>query len=212
MPILLHIDSSPMGEASISRPLTTEFERLWRVANPRGEVLRRDLAAMQIPAVDADWVAANYQPEESRMPRQSQLLALSTELTRELLRADEYVIGVPMHNWGPCAVFKLWADQIVRFGETILLTPSGMKGNLGTKKVTIFAAAGRSYRPGAEDPSRNHLVPWLRTFWENLGVTDLHIHFIDGAGAVRWGKISQQAFLAPHLAAVESLFAPPSIG
>jgi FMN-dependent NADH-azoreductase len=211
MPILLHVDSSPMGEASISRNLTREFVRCWRAAHPGAEVISRDLTATAIAPVTAAWVAANYTPAESRTPGQNELLALSTELSRELLRADEYVIGVPMHNWGPAAVFKLWADQIARFGETILLTPSGMKGNLATKKITCFVAAGRSYRAGAEDPSRNHLVPWLRTYWENLGVTDLQIYFIDSSAAVRWGKVSQEEFLAPHLAQVDSLFEQPSL-
>src|SRR5262245_20030769 len=114
MSVLLHIDSSPMGVgSSISRHLTREFVRQWRIANPQGRVIYRDLAAMQIPMVDASWIAANYTPVESRTQGQKHHLALSTELTRELLDADEYVIGVPMHNWGPSAGLKLWADQIV---------------------------------------------------------------------------------------------------
>jgi FMN-dependent NADH-azoreductase len=211
MSTLLHIDSSPMGHASISRHLTAEFVRRWRLANPAGDVLYRDLTAGRIPAIDAAWVAANYQPRDARTAQQNEVLSLSTGFTRELLRSDEYVIGVPMHNWGPSSVFKLWADQIARFGETILLTPSGMKGNLGAKKITFFVTAGRSYRPGAEDPARNHLVPWLRTFFENLGVPVMRFHFVDGTAAVMYGKISQGAFLAPHLAAVESFFPQPSV-
>jgi FMN-dependent NADH-azoreductase len=31
----------------------------------------------------------------------------SSPMTGELLDADEYVIGVPMHNWGPSSSFKL---------------------------------------------------------------------------------------------------------
>jgi FMN-dependent NADH-azoreductase len=199
-----------MGKSSVSRHLTQEFVRRWPIANPRGEVIRRDLTATQIPAIDAAWVAANYQPKESRTAQQTELLALSTELTGELLRADEYVIGVPMHNWGPSSVFKLWADQIVRFGETMLLTPAGMKGALGRRKVTFFVSAGRSYHPGAEDSSRNLLVPWLRTFFGNLGVTELRFHFVDGAGALRSGRVDRDAFMAPHLAAVESFFTQTS--
>src|SRR5262249_11166479 len=130
MPILLHIDSSPMGDASISRCLTREFVQRWRIANPHGEVISRDLTTIGIPVIDAAWVAANYTPRESRTRHQNDLLAVSTELTGEVMRADEYVIGVPMHNWGPASSFKLWVDQIVRFGETVDLTPAGIKGSL----------------------------------------------------------------------------------
>ncbi|MEI9976076.1 MAG: NAD(P)H-dependent oxidoreductase [Ignavibacteriota bacterium] len=117
MPTLLHIDSSPMGEDSVTRYLTREFVRLWRFANPLGRVISRDLAANEIPVVDAAWVRANMTPKESRTPEQNEVLALSTILTGEVLDADEYVFGIPMHNWGPSASFKLWVDQIVRFGR-----------------------------------------------------------------------------------------------
>jgi FMN-dependent NADH-azoreductase len=66
MPILLHIDSSPMGAASISRRLTQEFVERWRRANPQAKVLSRDLTTVAIPPVDAEWVAANYTPKELR--------------------------------------------------------------------------------------------------------------------------------------------------
>jgi FMN-dependent NADH-azoreductase len=207
MAILLHIDSSPMGEASISRQLTREFVQRWRRANPRGEVISRDLAIVAIPVIDAAWVAANYAPRESRTRQQNDLLALSTVLTREVLDADEYVIGLPMHNWGPASSFKLWVDQIVRFGETVALTPAGMKGTLDKKRVTCFLSAGRRYGPCSEDATRNHLEPWLRTFFGSLGVRDMRLVFVDGTAAVRNGKIDRGAFLAPHIEAMQSLFA-----
>ncbi len=43
-------------------------------------------------------VEANYTMKEYRTNRQNDILALATEFARELLDADEYVIGVPMHN------------------------------------------------------------------------------------------------------------------
>jgi FMN-dependent NADH-azoreductase len=207
MPILLHIDSSPMGEASISRHLTAEFVRRWRCANPDGEVRRRDLAATAIPPIDAAWISANLTPKESRTRQQNEILALSTDFTRELLDADEYAIGVPMHNWGPSSCFKLWADQIVRFGETIVLGPSGSKGTLDNKRATFFIAAGRRYGPLSADAPENYLEPWLRTFFSYLGVRDMRFILADGAAEVRYGKIDRAAFLAPHVNAVQSLFA-----
>ncbi len=208
MPVLLHLDSSPMGKESVSRHLTREFTRLWQISNPRGEVIYRDLAAMHIPVVDAAWVVANYTPEESRTSEQQRLLALSTELVNELLRADEYVMGVPMHNWGPSSSFKLWSDQIVRFGKTLRLTRSGMEGMLTEKHLTMFVAAGRFYGKGNEDPAHNHLAPWIQTFFNSLGLRDIRISFVHGTAAIRFGKINLADFLAPHIASVRGLFAP----
>lgn len=203
MPVLLHIDSSPMGERSISRRLTAEFVRTWRLAHPDGEVLSRDLASAAIPVIDAAWISANLTPAESRSQEQTELLALSSRLTQELLRADEYVIGIPMHNWGPSSSFKLWADQIVRFGETIRPTASGPRGALGDKHVTVFVSAGWRY----EDPSASHVEPWLRTFFAYLGVANPRIVVVDGAADVMCGKLDRAEFLAPHIEAARSLAA-----
>ncbi len=94
MPTLLYIDSSPMGRDSISRRLTAEFVERWLEANPQGLIIRRDLASITIPVIDAEWVAANYTPKERRTEQQNEILSLSDELTADLLEADEYVIGV----------------------------------------------------------------------------------------------------------------------
>jgi FMN-dependent NADH-azoreductase len=198
-----------MGDDSISRRLTREFVRRWRLANPYGQVVSRDLAATRIPLIDAAWVAANYAPEESRTQQQNDLLALSTELSGELLDADEYVIGVPMHNWGPSASLKLWADQIVRFGRTMLLAPTGMKGTLDNKRATFLVTAGRRYDRGSEDAAWNHLEPWLRTFFSGLGIRDMRVVFVDRTAQVKNGKIAWAAFLALHLQAIECLFPEP---
>lgn len=205
MPTLLHIDSSPMAETSISRRLTREFVQAWRRSNASGEVVYRDIAKMEIPVIDAAWVDANYTPKASRTHEQNSLLALSTTLARELQDADEYVIGVPMHNWGPSSSFKLWADQIVHFGETVLITPSGMKGNLKNKRATFIIATGRKFSPGSTDADREHLTPWLRTFFGNLGITNMRFVRVDGTAAVNYGNIDRESFLAPYIEEIDSL-------
>lgn len=209
MPKLLHIDSSPMGEHSISRRLTCAFVERWRRANPRGEVVYRDLTAMSIPPINAAWVSANLTPKESRTPQQNDVLTLSRQLTAELLTADEYVIGIPMHNWGPSSSFKLWLDQLVHFGETLIITPSGVKGALGDKRVTFLIAAGQRYSAGSPNASRNYLEPWLRTMFGYFGVTNMQFILADGAVDVLHGNLDCDTFLAPHLNSIESLFAGP---
>jgi FMN-dependent NADH-azoreductase len=82
-----------------------------------------------------------------------------------------------------------------------------MKGTLDKKLVTLFISAGRHFGPGSADAPRNHLEPWLRTFFSNLGVKDLRFVFADGTAEVRHGKIDPAAFLAPHIEAMQSFFA-----
>jgi FMN-dependent NADH-azoreductase len=207
MPTLLQIDSSPMGEASISRRLTRAFAKRWLGANPQGNVAARDLAATPIPVIDAAWIAANMTPKNSRTQQQRKILALSTEFCRELLRADEYVIGTPMHNWGPSSNLKLWVDQIVHFGETLIVGPSGPKGALGGKRATFVIAAGRLYGPRSPYASMNYIEPWLRSLFGYLGVEEMQFLVADGAADILNGKIDREAFLALHIEAVEALFA-----
>lgn len=206
MPTLLHVDSSPMGDLSITRRLTKECVDGWKEAHPDGNVVSRDLALIDTPPIDAEYVESNYTPKESRTRRQNDLLALSMEFAHELLSADEYVIGVPMHNWGPSSLFKLWTDKIVVFGETVRITSSGAVGALNGKKATFVVAAGRHFGPDSGNESRNHLIPWIRTFFGNLGIEHMTVYFADGTSGIRSGRIDRERYLAPRIDAVQMLF------
>lgn len=197
MATLLQIDSSPMGAASISRELTKEFVRAWRCTNREGRVRSRDLTAISIPTVTAAWVGANYTPAESRTLEQNELLRFTQEFGQELLDADEYVIAVPTHNWGPSASFKLWVDHVV--------TPDGPM--LDGKRATFIITAGRFYGPGSGNEAKKHVEPWLRTLFGGLGVTDMHFVFVDATVAPLTGKVDREAFLAPHIEAIHALIA-----
>jgi FMN-dependent NADH-azoreductase len=202
MSTLLRIDSSPMGETAISRQLTREFASKWLEANPGGSVIHRDLTAAPIPVIDAAWVAANYTPRESRTRDQNERLKLSTELIGELLRADEYVIGMPIHNWGPPASFKLWVDHIV--------TPSSaVERPLRGKRAAFVIAAGSVYAEGSKYASKNHVVPWLRMLFGGLGIEEMEFVFAEGSKAAIDGRIDRATFLAPHIARVHALSSQP---
>src|SRR5258707_12787472 len=100
MPTLLHIDSSPLYGRSVSRELTGAFVSQWKSSHPDGTVIDRDLYSTSISPINGDWVGAVYTPEEARTPQQKEALSLSDSLLTELEQADEYVFGVPMHNFG----------------------------------------------------------------------------------------------------------------
>src|ERR1700729_685801 len=106
MPTLLHIDSSPLYGRSISRELTSAFVAQWKASHPDGKVVVRDLTATRISPISAEWVGAVYTPEEARTPQQKEMLSLSDSLLAELEQADEYLFGVPMHNFGVPSVLK----------------------------------------------------------------------------------------------------------
>jgi FMN-dependent NADH-azoreductase len=203
MPTLLHIDSSPLYGRSVSRQLTGAFVTEWKSSHPDGTVVHRDLNATQIPPISAEWVGAAYTPEAARTPEQKALLSLSDSLLAELEQADEYVFGVPMHNFGVPSALKLWIDQIARVGRTFSYADGTPKGLIIGKKATFIIATGGIYDAQTKMASFNFVEPYLRLVFGFLGVTDATFLTAGGTSVLNQGH-DRDAFLAPHLQAVQT--------
>jgi len=203
MSTLLHIDSSPLYGQSVSRQLTSAFVDQWKSSHPEGTVIDRDLNATAISPITADWVKAAYTPDAARAPQQKELLAVSDALLAELEQADEYIIGVPMHNFGVPSVLKLWIDQIARVGRTFSYGSGIPKGLLTGKKATFIIATGGIYDAQTQMSSFNFVEPYLRSVFGFLGVTDATFLTAGGTAALNQG-LDRDAFLAPHLQVVQS--------
>jgi FMN-dependent NADH-azoreductase len=206
MRTLLELDSSPLTETSISRQLTAEFVRGWKTANPTGKVITRDLATTSIPPVSAAWVGAAYTPDQARTPEQRSLLALSDTLIAELEAADEYVFGVPMHNFSIPSTLKLWIDQIARVNKTFSYATGAPVGLLTGKKATIVIASGGKYDAGTAMASFNFVEPYLRTVLGFLGLTDTTFVIASGAAVLRSGTVDRKTFLQPHVDSIRAQF------
>ena len=204
MPKLLRIDSSPMGERSISRALTSQFTNSWLQAHPTGEVITRDLTKVEIPVVDNLWVAAAFTPPDQRNPDQNQVLRVSESLVADLVDADEYVFGVPMHNFSIPAGLKLWIDQVMRAGKTFAYTANGPTGLLTGKKATLLMASGGVYEAGSAMAALNFVSPYLRTVLGFMGINHVTIISAEGAAQVARGAADPRAFLAPSLEKVRA--------
>jgi FMN-dependent NADH-azoreductase len=203
MSTLLHINSSPLYGRSVSRELTDAFVSEWKASHPDGTVTDRDLNSTSIPPITADWVGAVYTPEDARTPEQKELLSLSDTLLAELEQADEYVIGVPMHNFGIPSALKLWIDQIARVGRTFAYVDGAPKGLLVGKKATFIIATGGIYDAQTQMASFNFVEPYLRSLFGFLGVTDATFLTAGGTMALNYGT-DRETFLAPHLKAVQT--------
>ncbi len=204
MATLVKFDSSPMGEHSISRKLTANFTAAWLKAHPEGKVVERDLSAIELPPITAEWVAAAYTPEEARTEKQKDLLGLSDSLFADLRDGDEFVFGVPMHNFSIPSTLKLWIDQVMRAGKTFSYGANGPKGLLTGKKATLLIATGGVYGQGSAFASLNFVEPYLRTLFGFMGITELTIISAEGTAQLRSGQVDAQTFLAPTLAKVEA--------
>jgi len=193
-----------MGERSISRKLTSNFVETWLKTHPGGKVVARDLSTLDLRAVDGFWVAAAYTPEEARTAEQKDALAVSDSLIAELKQGDEYVFGVPMHNFSIPSTLKLWIDQIVRAGKTFSYGPNGPKGLLTGKKATVLIASGGVFEQNEALASMNFVAPYLRTLFGFLGIGDVKIISAEGTAQLMSGKLDAHAFLAPTLEKVHA--------
>jgi FMN-dependent NADH-azoreductase len=203
MPTLLHIDSSPLYAKSVSRELTAAFVTQWKASHPDGTVVERDLNATAMPPINAEWVGAVYTPEGTATASARELLSLSDFLIAELEQADEYVIGVPMHNFSVPSVLKLWIDQITRIGRTFSYANGTPKGLIAGKKATFIIATGGIYDAQTQMASYNFVEPYLRSLFGFLGVTNATFLTAGGTMALNHGQ-DRDAFLAPHLEAVQT--------
>jgi FMN-dependent NADH-azoreductase len=199
MTTLLHIDSSPLIDDSVTRQLSAAFLGQWAASHPGGTVLTRDLCATPLAPIDAEWVGAVRTPADARTPRQQEVLGLSDALIGELERADEYVFGVPLHNFSVPAVLKLWIDQITRAQRTFSYGDGVPKGLLVGKKATFIVATG-----GPQKDEFNFAGPYLQALFGFLGVTNSSVLNVNGTMALNFGQ-ERAPFLAPHLLAVETL-------
>ena len=202
-PALLHMDSSPLYGRSVSRELTAAFVSQWEASHPGGRVIYRDLNATAIPPVTAECVSAVYTPEEARTPQQKEVLSLSDSLLAELEQTNEYVIGVPMHNFGVPSPLKLWTDQVARVGRTFKYADRTPKGLLVGKKATFLIATGGIYDAQTKMASFNFVEPYLRSVFGFLGVDDATFITAGGTKVLSQGH-DRNAFLAPHLHAVKT--------
>ena len=181
---LLHIDSSPRGERSISRTLTREFISVWKQIHPSDTVTYRDIGRYPVPPIDESWIAASFSPPNQITPELATALTISDQLIDELLAAELYVFGIPMYNYSIPANFKAYIDQIVRVRRTFVVTPNGYEGLLKDKKILVITTRGGSYSAGALDFQE----PYLRAFFELIGITDMtfiHTENLSGGAEVR---------------------------
>lgn len=145
---ILHIDSSPRGDRSISRLLAKTFINTWKEHYPSDRVTYRDVGHQPAPHVDEAWIAASFTPPEYLTPEMAVNVRESDILIDELIAADYYVIGVPMYNLSIPSMLKAYLDRVVRVNRTFASGEQGYEGLLKNKRMAIVSARGGSYAPG----------------------------------------------------------------
>ena len=199
MPTLLVIETSPRGDYSVSRNLTTYFVENWRSAHGGGAVSERDLQKTELPFVDLPWIAGAYTPAEQHSPEMKKALAISDELIGELKSSDHIVLGTSLYNFSIPANLKAYIDHIVRVNVTF--TPS-YQGLVQNKKLTVILASGGDYSPGAPAENYNVASSYLKQIFGFIGITDVTVLLAGGTAAVDTQKTSMPDLLQKYKPAI----------
>lgn len=177
---LLHIDSSVLGENSVSRQLTRDVVAEWEDRQPDIELTYRDLAARPPAPLSAETVAARQQPIAALTPAQRAERALDEELLSEFLAADVVVIGAPMYNFSIPAQLKAWIDRILIAGRTFRYGQNGPEGLVTDGKRVILVSTRGGIYSSTPASGLDHQEAYLRTAFGFIGVTDVTIVRAEG--------------------------------
>ena len=184
MTTILHINSSPRGERSLSRRLSADFIAKWKERNSSAEIIVRDVGTNPPPIVTEQWIAAAFTRQEDRTAEDNDELALSDELIAEVDRAQIIIIGAPMHNYGMPAALKSWFDKVIRIGKTFTFDLERgdfpLKPIMSGKTLVVLSARGEfGFGVGGIRENMNHLDTHIATCSHYLGVDESHVISID---------------------------------
>jgi FMN-dependent NADH-azoreductase len=200
---LLHLDSSALGAASVSRQLTARIVARHQALHPDIQVTYRDLAADPALHLTGAHMAA-------RMGATSDDATINADLVKgnaymdELFAADVIVIGAPMYNLSIPTPLKAWIDRVAVAGKTFRYTAAGPEGLLKGKRAFIASARGGVYSTGSPAEALEHQESYLIGLLAFLGVTDVQVVRAEG---IALGPEAKEAAIAHALQDIAAIAA-----
>lgn len=177
---LLHVDSSILGDHSVSRQISAAAVASLRTAIPGLEVVYRDLDATPAPHQSGALLAARGLSPDQRNADQTRDVAHADAVLDEFLAADIVVIGVPMYNFGIPSQLKSWIDHLAVAGKTFRYSEAGVEGLAKGKRVILASSRGGFYGPDSPAASLQHQESYLRGFFGFIGITDVEVVGAEG--------------------------------
>jgi len=176
---ILHIISSPRGEASLSIKLGNAIVEKIKLAYPDSTVKETNLVTKQFPHLEESHLTSFFTPVDSRTPADLLAIKHSDEAIQEIMNADIIVIGAPLYNFGIHSTLKAWIDHIARAGITFKYDENGPQGLVKGKKVYLAVASGGVYSDGPMK-AMDFVDPYLKLLLGFLGMTDVTTFRVEG--------------------------------
>lgn len=177
---LLHIDSSILGDHSVSRQLSANIVARLKAAHPGLVETYRDLGSEPIPHLSGAYLAAAQIAEADRTPAFKQDLEIGSTVLEEFLAADVVVIGVAFYNFTIASQLKAWIDRILVAGRTFRYGADGPEGLAGDKRVILAIARGGFYGVGSPTAGHEHAETYLRSVLDFIGISNPEVVIAEG--------------------------------
>jgi FMN-dependent NADH-azoreductase len=158
---LLHLDSSILGENSVSRVVSAAIVGQLRKQHPDLDVAYRDLVAQPLDHLTLPALA-------------------DAAYVDEFMASDIVVIGAGMYNFTLPSQLKAWIDRVLIAGKTFRYGPNGAEGLAAGKRVIIALARGGLYGEGSAAAALEHAETYLKTVFAFVGVTDVEFIIAEG--------------------------------
>ena len=191
---LLHVDSSILGDNSVSRKITAGIVEALRAGSPGMDVTHRDLVAEPIGHLSGAYLAGQSADVKHDQALQEEL-DLGGRALAEFLAADVVVVGAPMYNFAVPSQLKAWVDRILVAGKTFRYTESGAEGLVHGKRIVIAVSRGGKYE-GTPHQALEHQESWLRGVFGFMGLKDVEVIRAEG---VAYGPEAREASLKAAL-------------
>jgi FMN-dependent NADH-azoreductase len=176
---ILHLISSPRGEASFSIKLGNAIVEKLQAANPGSSLVTHNLTDSPFPHLEEVHINSFFTPLENYTPELAEAVKHSNEAITELKNADAIVIGVPMYNFGIHSTLKAWLDHIARAGQTFNYSENGPEGLVKNKKVYLAISSGGVYSEGPMK-AYDFTESYLRSVLGFLGMVDVSVFRAEG--------------------------------
>ncbi|WP_019447391.1 NAD(P)H-dependent oxidoreductase [Cupriavidus sp. BIS7] len=169
---ILQIDSSVLGDNSVSRTLTASIVADLVAKNPGAKVTVRDLDREAPAHLGNHLLPVLGGPKDGLNAVQQAELDRTEAFLAEFMAADVLVIGVPQYNFGIPSQLKAWIDRIAQAGRTFRYTANGPEG-LATGKRTIVVSSRGGVRQDSNALDLHEIT--IDTVLRFLGITDISI-------------------------------------
>ena len=179
---ILQIDSSVLGDNSVSRSLTASIVADLVAKNPGAKVTVRDLDKEAPAHLGNHLLPVLGGPKDGLNAVQQAELERTETFLAEFMAADVLVIGVPQYNFSIPSQLKAWIDRICQVGRTFKYTDKGPQGLAGGKTVVVVSTRGGKYSISEAGNAMEHQESYLKVVMGFFGVTDVRFVRAEGLG------------------------------